>query len=511
MFVSGNIKKGEYFDSVTLMIVGKEISSLQGVIDAAVVMGTGENKAILRAADLLLASFEEAKDTDLLIAIKAENEEVMMHALSKVDEYLRNARKKGDEGTEFQPRSIEGAKKILPGANVAMISVAGKYAGYEAHKALNNGLHVMLFSDNIPLKREIKLKKHALEKGLLVMGPDCGTAIINGVPLAFANAVNRGKIGFVAAAGTGLQELTSIVTNLGEGVSQAIGTGGRDIKNEVGGLMFLSAMAALAADENTEIIVLAGKPPGSEVLQKIINAIESIKKPVVGVFLGAEESMFEKSAMHYTKTFEEAAQKAVALVKGLSPELKAADSERVLARARELAGRLTGGRKYLRGLFSGGSFCGEAQVIFDGLLPDVYSNVPFKNSKKLENSLQSQKNTVIDLGEDEFTVGRPHPMIDFSLRCRRIKEEAAAPETGVILLDVVLGYGSNMDPASELVPVINELSDKVVVVCAITGTDNDPQGRAFVEKALCGAGAEVFPTNASACRFAANIIKNQGE
>lgn len=511
MIIKGKIKKGEYFDSVTLMIVGKEISRLQGVIDAAVVMGTNENKAILDSSGLLLPEFKVANDTDLLIGIKVEQEIVLEEVFEKVDEQLANARKKTDDSEDFAPRSIEGAVKILPHANLALISVAGKYAGDEAKKALVKGLHVMLFSDNVTVEKEVELKKFAKEKGLLVMGPDCGTAIINGVPLAFANVINSGNIGVVAASGTGLQEVTVIISNKGAGISQAIGTGGRDVKKDVGGIMFIESLKALAKDSATKVMLFVSKPPHESVIEKIAEAIENIDKEVVAVFLGADPKEIEKYGMHAATTLEEAALKAIALVHGqdaneVTKQIASRDKEIVKIAEKEAAKRKAG-QKYLRGLFSGGTFCSEAQLIYKDMLADVYSNAVSGNAIKLENSLQSQKNTVVDLGEDEFTVGRPHPMIDFSLRNKRIIEEAKDPETAVILLDVVLGYGSNMDPAGELVPIISEVSKDVSVICSITGTDMDPQNRNMVASALEKAGAIIMPSNAAASKLAGYIVK----
>jgi len=501
MTVVGKIKKGAYFDSVALMTVGREISAFDGVVDAAVVMGTRENKAILSGSGLLTPDFEEAGDCDLLIAVKLENAESVEGVLSSVEEHLKQARNPGGNAEEFSPMSLEGALDISPDANLALISVAGKYAGDEAMKALEAGLHVMLFSDNVAIEKEAALKRFARDKGLLVMGPDCGTAIINGVPLAFANVVKRGAIGVVAASGTGLQEVTSIISNEGCGISQAIGTGGRDVKKDVGGIMFIEAMKSLASDESTEVILLVSKPPHEDVLREIIAQAETIDKPVVSFFLGADSGSLEKAALL-----------AVAYAKGEDPaevgKQLAARKEEIVATAREEAGGREPGQKYVRGLFSGGTFCSEAQILFDGMISQVYSNAPTGTASRLEDSLKSVKNTVVDLGEDEFTVGRPHPMIDFALRTKRIRDEADDPETAVILLDVVLGYGSNMDPAGELRDVVRDASRKVSVVCSITGTDDDPQDRKHVETVLSSAGAVVMPSNAAACELAGQIVRN---
>jgi len=423
MIVAGQIRKGAYFDSVTLMRVGAQITALPGVIDAAVVMGTKSNRAILNSSGLLSAKFDNATDTDLLVAIKGETENATQSALAAVDGLLKKTVATTTGRSESRPTSLAGALKIIPAANLALISIAGRYAGEEAMRALESGLHVMLFSDNVSLEKEISLKKFAQKRGLLVMGPDCGTAIINGVPLAFANAVSRGSIGIVAAAGTGLQEVSCIISNAGAGISQAIGTGGRDVKQEVGGIMFLEGLKALAKDEQTRVILLVSKPPHKDVLRRIEKLAKTIRKPIVTAFVGASRQGDR------TSTLEEAALVAVALSQGQSRDevvsrLIARDKE-ILRIAKREAGKRKKHQKYVRGLFSGGTFCAEAQIIFKTLLAGVYSNAPVGSTKQLRNSLVSQKHSVIDLGEDEFTVGRPHPMIDYSLRNRRILAEAA--------------------------------------------------------------------------------------
>lgn len=519
MALKGRIIKGKYFDSVTLMIVQKEMAATPAVQDAAIVMGTEQNRAILANSGLLLPEFAQTADTDLLVVVKAEDEKVASQAVEKVDHYLEQVKKKSESGGEMRPKSLDGALRLLPDANMVVISVAGRYAGEEARKALDKGLHVMLFSDNVPLETEVALKKYACQKGLLVMGPDCGTAIINGVPLAFANVVNRGNIGIVAASGTGLQEVSTIIANEGAGVSQAIGTGGRDVKKDVGGLMFLQALNALLADDDSKVILLVSKPPHEEVMKKIASQVAGGGKSVAAIFLGADPASVKPYGIHGARTLEEAALLAVALAKGGDPaHIGEQVTNRIAARAADLqklatseAGKRKKNQKYIRGLFSGGTFCSEAQILLGDMVSVIYANSPTGKAKQLEDSLKSKQHTVIDLGEDEFCVGRPHPMIDYSLRNRRIVEEAKDPKTAVILLDVVLGYGSHMDPASELVPVLQEVVNKVSVVCSVTGTDRDPQNRGNVVKRLADAGALVMPTNAAACQLAGYIVQFLGD
>jgi len=313
--------------------------------------------------------------------------------------------------------------------------------------------------------------------------------------------VPRGPIGVVGASGTGAQEVTCIIANEGSGVSQCIGTGGRDVKDAVGGISFLDAMQALADDPETKVLLLVAKPPQPKVMKKIYSLIRKIEKPVIALLIGEDGT---------PSTLEQAALLAVAHARGEDPaavltaleERDAAlqeEAKKIVARKRVATGR------YLRGLFSGGTFCAEAQVVLDGILRHLYSNAPLGESKKLKNAWKPERNSIIDLGEDEFTVGRAHPMIDYTLRNKAILDEADDPQTAVILIDVVLGYGAHLDPASELVPVIKKAAKKVIVVAGITGTDGDPQGRAKVIEALKGAGAHVKLTNVAACKLAGHL------
>ncbi len=511
MILKGIAKKGAYYDSVTLMMVSKEIYKIEGVAESSVVMGTNENKAILKSAGLWIPEFEPLSDTDLIICVQAKNEEAANTAIKSVDSVLKMLRSKKDDLGSATAHSFEQAVDQLPGANLSLISVAGKYAAREAKKALNQGLHVMLFSDNVSIEEELELKKLAQKKGLLVMGPDCGTAIINGVPLAFANMVKRGNIGLVAASGTGLQEVSTIISNHGGGISQAIGTGGRDVKKEIGGIMFIEALKALNNDPKTECIVLISKPPHPEVLQKISDEIKKIRKPVVGILIGGDPTIIKNAGAVPAGTLEEAALLAVAISKGqdilVVPENIKKRRDDLKKAALELVKKAQG--KYLRGLFSGGTLCDETQLIMKETLGFIYSNAPLNKDFALADLWKSHKNTILDMGEDEFTSGRPHPMIDFSLRNKRMLEEAADKEVAVLLFDVVIGYGSHLDPASELIPVIKkakEISPNLLLICSVTGTNDDPQNRTEVVEKLKNVGVIVQPSNAAASELCEQII-----
>ncbi len=519
--ITGILKKGEYFDSVSLMFIAKKISEIEAVTDSAVVMGTKENKSMLHSAGLISGELQTADDMDLMIAFKCGSEQEAEDITRKVNELMKQSKETKTSGESLNPMSVESAVNILPGANLAMISVAGRYAGHEAMKALRNGLHVMLFSDNVSVEQEIELKTFARENGLFVMGPDCGTAIINGVPLAFANVVNRGNIGIVAASGTGLQEVTTIISNNGCGITQAIGTGGRDVKKDVGGIMFLEGIKALAVDPQTEVILLVSKPPADEVVMKINELVDKIDKPVVALFLNASKDLLKITKIRLAHTLEEAALLTVAYSRKNNPEdviIKLQNrSDELKESAKKLSIGLKKEQKYLRALFSGGTFCDETQMFFQNMSEQVYSNTPVGNVRKVTNLWKSEKHTILDLGDDDFTVGKPHPMIDYSTRNKRILAEAEDPETAVILLDVVLGYGSNMNPLAELSPVMKEVRSiankqekHIPVIASVTGTDKDPQNRTAVKAGLEAEGVTILESNAAASKLAMLIIEKLG-
>lgn len=501
MAVIGKILKGAYYDSVTLMRVSAAMAEADDVQEASIVMGTQANRAILAASGMMIPEFDTAGDADLLIAVRTPRPDQDDAILDRMENALKASMKKSDSGgDEFHPASLDGALNLMPDINLALISVAGRYAGTLAMDALKQGLHVMIFSDNVPVDTERHLKETARERGLLVMGPDCGTAIINGVPLGFANAVSRGNIGIVAASGTGLQEVSCIISNEGGGISQAIGTGGHDLKTSVGGIMVMEGLKALAEDDETAVIVLISKPPDPAVMEPVRRLIASIGKPVVTFFLGAPKKPGEPA------TLEETALTALLQAGVIDEETLrkrlAEDENRIREQAVQLVTRYRSRGRFVRGLFSGGTFCSEAQTILLPVLSDVCSNTPIAGVQPLADPMRSSGHTVIDMGDDTFTVGRPHPMIDYSLRRKRIQAEGQDPDTGVILLDVVLGFGSNADPAGELAETIGEAVRRVPVICSVTGTDGDFQNRAMTIWRLQEAGAVIMNTNASMCRLA---------
>ncbi|MCF8009476.1 MAG: acyl-CoA synthetase FdrA [Halanaerobiales bacterium] len=509
------VKEGTYFDSVTLMSISKDVKALDGVREATIIMGTDSNKEILKSADLLVPEAEAAKANDLIIVIDGE-EEILDKAIEDTNKMLAEKKSTSDQEQEYNPGSLDGAINAQPDSNLVIISVPGEYAAREARKALNRGLHVMLFSDNVSVEDEIALKELAVEKDLLLMGPDCGTAIVNGAPLAFANVVSRGPVGIVAASGTGAQAVSSLVDRQGVGLTQVIGTGGRDLKSKVKGIEMIKDMKALAKDENTEIIVLVSKPPAEEVSKKIMEEVKKIDKPVIVNFLGGDPSVVEGTDAIWADTLEDAALKAAAFIKGEGEVNSAGLTEEEVAEiAKEETSKMSKDQKYLRGLYTGGTLCSEAVILLTEEFGEMYSNAPLKDELALKEDLKSIKNTVIDLGEDEFTKGKPHPMIEPSLRNERMVQEAEDKKIAVVLLDVVLGYGSHMDPAGEVAKAIKEAKETVKtrggylsVIASVCGTEKDPQNLQAQEEKLRQVGAKVLPTNVQAVRVVSKILSD---
>jgi FdrA protein len=505
MTVVIEIRKNSYHDSVSLMNLSSKLVGLQGVTEAAAVMGTAQNVVVLRESGLDAPELSRAEPNDLVIAVSAESEEAGREAVEFALESLASGGEE-EEAPAQHGRHLRTVRAAASdGANLALISVPGEYAAAEALKTLKAGMHVHLFSDNVPLEQEVELKRFATERGLLVMGPDAGTAIINGVPLAFSNAVRRGNVGMIAAAGTGLQEVTSLVHRLGSGVSQAFGTGGRDLSGPVGGMTTKLALRALQSDEETRVIVLVSKPPDERVADEILDLAAEGEKPVVVCFLGADPVAAESRGLVAAATLEEAAVAAAAIDLGQEAELAGDPGSIELPTLRPE-------QRYVRGLYSGGTFCYEALLILRDLVGDVHSNIPLDYSLKLEDSNRSVGHTCVDFGEDEFTKGRPHPMIDFRLRNERIVREAGDPETAVILLDLVLGYGAHEDPAGAILPAISEArrvaradGRELPVVASVCGTDRDPQGLREQEERLRSEGVTVMPSNARAAAFTGRI------
>ncbi len=485
------VRRGTYQDSVTLLQVSTDVAAIDGVEDAVVAMATELNLDVLADLGFDPADVGDATPNDMIIALRASDDEAQRAGLDAVERSLAaTARPRG--GGDFQtppPRTIAGAARSAD-SNLAVISVPGEHAFVEAMDALRAGLHVMLFSDNVPVEQEVVLKREGAARRLLVMGPDCGTAIVGGVGLGFANVVRPGPVGMVAASGTGAQQVCCLLDEADIGVRHVLGVGGRDLSADVGGASTLQALAALDADPATELIVIVSKPPDPKVAARVTDAADACGTPVVVGFVGRGERDLTAVA--------DAAARQIGRPRTDHRHWEPADPP----------SPATGD---LRGLFSGGTLCDEAMVIASAALGPIRSNIPLEPDWALREG-DAEGHVMIDFGEDDMTRGRPHPMIDHRLRTARLRREAQRPGSHVVLLDVVLGHGADADPAAALAPAVADAcavaadrGDRLAVVVSLCGTRDDPQGRDRQATALADAGATVHLSNAAAARRAVRL------
>lgn len=502
-----------FLDSVSLMEVSNKLQEIEGIAKVYVIRGTSANKRILAESGFSVEEFADAEDTDLIVAVEGASSAIVERCLEEAGRLLRmRIEMRSELGL---PRSLEEALETAPEANFVLISVPGKYAKYEAMKAIRNNLNVFLFSSNVPIEDEIEIKREAVARGVLVMGPDAGTAIINGVVFGFGNVVDRGPVGLVGSTGTGIQEATVILDNLGLGISHAIGTGSNDVSDEVGGIMTEFSLGLLNEDEETEVLLYITKPPGERTTRKIVELFGTLRKPVVACLLDVDpSSLKKKDNVTYARTIDEATIR-VAQIRGLNVDHVMESYRRLVSAALSEHERLSRTQKYIRGLFAGGTLAYEAQIVLSEYFSELYSNSPIRRFR--ENRIggfdPSRGHTVVDMGSEEFVLGRLHPMIDFTLRKQRIVREAQDSGTAVILLDIELGYGSHHDPAGELVPAIREakrLAEMegryLSVIAHIVGTRRDPQNLDEQADKLKSAGVLLAPTNAVAARLAATVV-----
>lgn len=494
------IKENAYQDSIVLMLLTNKLNTIEGINRVSIMMGTPANKDLFEGSGLRTPELEKASANDMALVVDTDDEHVIDVLLKEVEDFLASQATSDTEDSKETARSWETALKMGQDANVVLISVPGTYAALEAEKALDEGKHPFIFSDNVPLEDEARLKKKAHEKGLLMMGPDCGTGIINGVPMAFTNIVSPGRISIVGASGTGIQEVSTIIDKLGAGVNNAIGTGGRDLSEEVGGITMLDSIAALEKDSETDVIVIISKPPAKSVRDKVLKSLRNVSKPVVTIFLGEKPTYHEKNLYH-AYTLEETAKLAVALLNG--EEIKMID-ETVSKPQISLTPKQT----FIKGFYSGGTLANEAgMLIADGL--QLEEGLTHEEGF----ILNTKGHKVIDLGDDKYTQGKPHPMIDPEKRIEMIKTAGDNPETAVILLDVVLGYGAHDDMATELAPSIKQAKEaakkegrEILVLATVVGTSADPQNLMRQQQILEEAGVVVCESNNKAVRTALAVL-----
>lgn len=495
------VKKGSYQDSVVLMLLTNEISTIEGVKKVSIMMATPANKDIFKQSGLDTEELMAATANDMVVVADVDDEAMLDVIMENVDAFLKkqstsNNASKGSESVKSWDKALDK----LPDANLAVISIPGAYAALEADRALDQGLNVFMFSDNVTIEDEKALKEKAHAKGLSVMGPDCGTGIIQGVPIAFTNSVSKGSIGIIGASGTGIQELTTIIDRLGEGVNNAIGTGGRDLSTTVGGITMMDMIDAMEKDETVKVLIVISKPPAQAVREKISARLSGFSKPVITLFLGEKPEYHEENFYH-TYTLDEAARLAVSLVRGKEvPEATVDVDESEFYKAED--------NKTIKAYYSGGTLANEAAMLIKDAL-----NVTDPPEDIEGYMLQLDGNIVVDLGDDAYTQGKPHPMIDPAKRIECMQEAVDDESTGVILLDIMLGYGSHPDMAGALLPTIKELqakadaaNRKVFFVATVCGTRRDYQGYDEAVNKLKDAGVIVCENNKLACQTAIRAI-----
>jgi FdrA protein len=507
MRVVNEVRRGSYLDSVALMRIAATLRALPGIDEAGLMMGTPANLHILSEAGILAAEGRAAGPGDLVIALAGREAAALEDALATARQTLDRPRVLAAGVVQAQPRTLPSALRQLPGANLALVSVPGAFAAGEALKALRAGLNVLLFSDNVPLADEIALKREATARGLLLMGPDCGTAIVAGVPLGFANAVPRGDVGIVGASGTGIQEVTSLLALEGRGISHALGTGGRDVKAEVGGASMLAAIEALDADPGTRHIVVVSKPPAPDVLARVLARVEKSAKRFTICSIGRLPADVPANA-HAVATHRDAVLDVLGRPLTARPPVPPPGPVR---------GHL------VRGLFCGGTLAAEAQVVLlaaaqsgahasaEGRARPVASNAPVPGALASEGAATpAGAHTLLDLGDDSFTAGRPHPMIDPSARDAPLAAALADPAVAVVLVDCLLGTGSHPDPAGHLARTLaGRPAAGPRIVASVTGTEADPQRRSSQIATLEAAGVLVAPSNADAAELAIACLRSE--
>ncbi len=512
MQVVNVVKRNLFRDSIQLMKLTEDVKKLDGVDDAVVSMGTDTNRRLLHDLGLLEGESKGAEDGDLVIGVRVKDGFDRVQVVARVEQLVMAPPVSSGGRRAVVLHSVRSALDRMQGANLAVVSVPGRLAYEPTMELLRNGVNVHLFSDHVPLDQELKLKKFASSKGLLVMGPGAGTSIINGVGLGFANSVRRGEVGIVASAGTGIQEASTLLDRIGLGVSAALGVGGSDVSERIGGLMMKDCLDILEADEGTRMLMIVAKTPKESVIGDVMDHVaKKTTKPVVACFLGLDPPAAKGGRVAYAKTLHSAVKKA-AQFSGREAETRfeekiSLDYDEIVKNAKEAASRLGPSRKNLRGLYSGGTLAHETLLIFKELIGEAFSNTPLSDRFALEDPNVSKGNSVVDLGDESFTAGRAHPMIDPTLRRLRLSQESRDPSVAAVLLDIVLGYGSSDDPGGALKGTIAGATEAgIAVMSHICGTETDPQPLKGQIGSLSSAGSMLFPSNALLSAEAALLV-----
>lgn len=559
------IKPNFYRDSLQLMKISEKLRQSSGVSEASIVMATETNKGVLIRLGFSPSHIEQANESDMIIAVRAKDQQsidLVSEQIGNLFESTEKEHRLDSRDHEETTTDIDLALRKMPGTNLVLLSIPGEYVKDISYKLIDQGIHQQIFSDHVPVEDELKIKKHAMAKGVLILGPGAGTSIMNGKGIGFSNKISVGPVGIVAAAGTGLQEVACLLDHCGIGVKHGLGVGGNDPKDKIGGIMMLECMKILEKDDDIKVIAIVSKPPSPSVEQKIVQYVigNSTKKYVLafigGQLTAARKNQQEQQQQSHTENFPSEASSSADTTTFSRHTATTVDHHRgtvkvnslascVLAIANELGNqhlqraisqlyiqpeelvnllqrewsKLQSNQKYIRALYTGGTFTYEAQVILRDIIDigHMHSNAPIEQIRKLQDSFKSEKHSIIDLGEEEFTKGRPHPMIDPTIRKLRILEEVKDPAVGVVLLDFVLGYGSNPDPVGAVIDELQlakEIANKegryLPVITHVCGTKNDIQGYERSVSKLHSVGCIVMPTNALAV-IASALIAQRGQ
>jgi len=512
-----NITKKNFFkDSVQMMQLSQQLKDEQGVVDAAIVMGTDLNKNTLKNMNLLTEDGATATENDTLISISCQDQNSLNNAIQKAEQLLTSSSVK----TKNEFASLASALDAFSDATIASLSIPGQFVKEVATELIKKQLHLFVFSDHVPLEDEIYLKNLALENNVLFMGPEAGTSILNGTVFGFGNRVRKGSVGIIGASGTGIQESSTMIDLFGEGISHGIGVGGRDLRNDIGGMMTLKAMEVFENDPNTKAVLLVSKPVEDDVRNKIINKINSFsKKNYVLCLVGDNENREDSARIKFSKSIQTSVLKILKslddnIYKKIMNVIRIQVNESINL-AESLSKDLNGEQKFVRGFFAGGTLCYESKIILEQMIGKVYSNLRSDDEYSVKGNVPSKENTLIDFGEEEFTSARPHPIIDPLLRKNRILEDANDPNVGVIIIDIICGINAakstisfHAETIKKAIQTAKEQGRKLSVFAYICGTEKDVSENEL--KLLTDSGAKLFTSNAL-MSFAAALVVNKSD
>ena len=496
------IKKNRYVDSVTLMSIGDKILKMEGIENAEVQMGTRANQELLKELGYEIP--EGTGADDLVMAVTGDTKAHLDIAIQGMEDILAH---RFEEETVYS--NLEDVDLEKTPFDLVQISLPGRYAGREAHKALDKGMNVFIFSDNVSLAEERALKEKGRQKDLLVMGPDCGVAMVGGVCLGAGSIQKKGPVGIVAASGSGAQEVACLLEKFGLGISSLIGTGGRDLYPEIGGIEMLQGLEMLAKDSETEAIVLVSKLADYDVMKKVLEAADKVVKPVTAVFLGSDKALFEGHRVRGAFSLEEAACKTAALLMGKNEIAFGYTEEEIESIAEKEMSRYGEKQKYFRGLYCGGTFTEEG-LLYYSRIPgiELHSNLNTAYAQKLPDSHVSVGHTILDMGAEDFTAEAPHPVFEPKLRIKRLQKEIDDDETAVILLDFITGPGVASDPFTPFLETVNRNKGRYITyITNICGSLQDPQDIAGKKKMLEEAGIIVTGSSYESARLAGALMK----